>query len=119
MFYPARSQHFNQSDFGILFPWLSKRFAKAEEPERILDLNVRAMAQVVRESGIEVGGEDDREILDTEANVRKWIHVPVVDEDGSKEKLDTEAVKRKLSVGSVRSQAPKDETVEGVHGIET
>lgn len=119
MFYPLRSQHFNQSDFGILFPWLAKRFTKAEEPERILDLNVRAMAQVIRESGIEIGGEDDREILDVEAGVRRWVHVPVA--DVAEGELDTAEVGRKLSVGSgkVRSQAPRDETVEGVAGIET
>ncbi|EMC98808.1 hypothetical protein BAUCODRAFT_84630, partial [Baudoinia panamericana UAMH 10762] len=54
MFYVGMSQHFNQSDFGILFPWIALRLTKAEEPERILELNTRAMVQVIREGGIEV-----------------------------------------------------------------
>ena len=84
------------------------------------------MAQVVREAGIEVGGGNDPEILDPKAEVRRWVAVPVVDVDGGVGKgmgvgdgVDVEALKRKLSVGSGRSQAPRDETAGGVHGIET
>jgi len=105
IFYVAMSQHFNQSDYGVLFPWLSKKFAKAEEPERCLELNVRAMVQVVRESGIEVGRGDDKEILQTEAGIRAWVPVAVSEED---EKLINSpvalgAVNRKLSITSTKS----------------
>ena len=83
MFYVEKSQHFNQSDFGILFPWVTKRFAKAEEPERILELNTRAMVQVMRKSGIEVAGKDDGEILDPDAGIRRWNAVAIRNGDGS------------------------------------
>ncbi|RMY00072.1 hypothetical protein D0868_09205 [Hortaea werneckii] len=80
MFYVATSQHFNQSDYGILFPWLAQKFTKAEEPERCLELNTRAMVQVLREAGIELAGEDDRDIL-SKANdqIRRW-HPIAIDE---------------------------------------
>lgn len=96
-----KSQHFNQSDFGLLFPWLSKRITKAEEPERILELNVRAMVQVLRESGIEVAGEDDREILDKEGEIRRWKHIAVSDEPQETINL----VARKLSVISASGKS--------------
>lgn len=100
MFFVGMTQHFNQSDYGILFPYITQKTTKAEEPERCLELNVRAMVQVIRESGIQVGGPDDREILDTEAGVRKWH--PISDKDDL-QKLASRpgalsAVNRKLSV---------------------
>ncbi|KAI7233102.1 hypothetical protein KC330_g5566 [Hortaea werneckii] len=78
MFYVATSQHFNQSDYGILFPWLAQKFTKAEEPERCLELNTRAMVQVLREAGIELAGEDDRDIL-PKANdhIRRWHPIAI------------------------------------------
>ncbi|KAI7374720.1 hypothetical protein KC336_g20148 [Hortaea werneckii] len=80
MFYVANSQHFNQSDYGILFPWLAQKFTKAEEPERCLELNTRAMVQTLREAGIELGGEDDRAILSRENDhIRRW-HPIAIDE---------------------------------------
>lgn len=98
MIYPLHSQHFNQSDFGVLFPWITRRFAKAEEPEWIIDMNVRAMVQVMREAGIEVCGEADTTVLNKDVDVGNWIHVPL---DG-----DTEgAVERRLSG---HDQAPRD-----------
>jgi platelet-activating factor acetylhydrolase len=106
MFYPLKSQHFNQSDFGILFPWITKRFAKAEEPEHIIDLNVRAMVQIMREADIEVAGEMDSEILDTTKKVRSWVHIPV---GGSQEQNVAAAVERR---SSGVNQAPKDNMTE-------
>lgn len=101
VFYPPRSQHFNQSDFGVLFPWVTRRFAKAEEPERIVELNVRAMVQVMREAGVEVAGEADGGILAKEGGgVRGWVCVPVGGD------LEAEgAVERRLSGGD---QSPRD-----------
>jgi platelet-activating factor acetylhydrolase len=98
IFYVQKSQHFNHSDFGILFPWLAKRFTKAEEPERILDLNTRAMIQVVREAGIEVAGEEDKEILDSQAGIRRWIFVHVHEEDEAADSAALDEVDRKLSI---------------------
>ncbi|KAK3049682.1 hypothetical protein LTR09_009104 [Extremus antarcticus] len=116
MFYVERSQHFNQSDFGILFPWIARRFTKAEEPERILELNVRAMVQVLRGAGIEVAGADDPEILSTEKVVRSWMSVPVDDENAAQatEPGALSAVNRKLSVPSIKGNAaPKDSMTMG------
>lgn len=108
MIYPLHSQHFNQSDFGVLFPWITRRFAKAEEPEWIIDMNVRAMVQVMRESGIEVGGEADTEVLNKEAKVGNWVHI---DLDGDV----TGAVERRLSG---HDQTPRDSMAAGAEEIE-
>ncbi|KAK4986688.1 hypothetical protein LTR50_005133 [Elasticomyces elasticus] len=92
VFYPAQSQHFSQSDFGVLFPYLTKKFLKAEEPERVLRLNMRAALQTMRNAGIEVAptsnvdmeSENDKQspdgqdptILSKEENaVRNWIAI--------------------------------------------
>jgi len=108
MFFVKQSQHFNQSDFGLLFPWIAKRVTKAEEPQRIMELNNRAMAQVLRENGIEVAGESDAEILDKTNEIRRWIHVPVEDESAANSEMAIAAVSRKLSIISTsgRSIAP-------------
>lgn len=110
MFYPEKSQHFNQSDFGVLFPWLAKRLTKAEEPERVLELNVRAMAQVLREAGIEVAGPQDEEILRKDGGVRGWINVPVGGQAGSS---DADVLDAKISITQDEHQAPRDDMVGG------
>lgn len=76
IFYPISSAHLSQSDFGILFPRMTKYLAKAPEPERTLELNVRAVLQVLRNSGIKVAGDADPEILSrAEGVVRGWVAV--------------------------------------------
>lgn len=105
MFYVQRSQHFNQSDFGILFPWLARRMTKAEEPERILELNNRAMVQVIREAGIEIAGEDDKEILGRQSGIRRWMSIPVEDDDQATNAVALNAINRKLSITSTRTTA--------------
>lgn len=107
MFYVARSQHFNQSDFGIVFSYIAYRVMKAEEPERCLSLNTRAMVQVIRESGIEVAGEDDKEILSKEGEIRRWIPITIDDEEerpGSRPDVLISATSAKFIV----SQAPSE-----------
>ncbi|ORY12414.1 platelet-activating factor acetylhydrolase [Clohesyomyces aquaticus] len=54
VFYPISSAHLSQSDFGVLFPWVTTKIFGAKEPERVLELNVRAMLQVLRNSYVEV-----------------------------------------------------------------
>jgi platelet-activating factor acetylhydrolase len=54
LYYPSKSAHLSQSDFGILFPWVTKRVFASEEPERVLRLNVRAILQLMRERGAAV-----------------------------------------------------------------
>lgn len=95
IFYPLHSAHLSQSDFGILFPWLTTKVMGAKEPERVLRLNTRAVLQTMRGAGIEVaktsradlelpegvngGGDegalqDDAKILDTvKDGVRGWV----------------------------------------------
>ncbi|PKS09817.1 hypothetical protein jhhlp_004440 [Lomentospora prolificans] len=53
-FYVQESAHLSQSDFGILFPWLTKKMFSAVEPERAIRLNLRAQLQFLRENGVPV-----------------------------------------------------------------
>jgi platelet-activating factor acetylhydrolase len=62
IFYPIASAHLSQSDFGILFPWLTTKVFGAKEPERVLKLNVRAILQVLRNSGVEVAATSRRDM---------------------------------------------------------
>jgi len=54
LFYVQNSAHLNQSDFGLLFPWLTRKVFGAEEPERALRLNLRAILQMLRANGVPV-----------------------------------------------------------------
>ena len=54
IFYPISSAHLSQSDFGPLFPWSTRKVFKAEDPERTLRLNVRAILESLRRSGVKV-----------------------------------------------------------------
>ena len=104
IFYPISSAHLSQSDFGLLYPYLTRRFMKALDPERTLRLNVRAILESLRRSGINVadtsdqemelstGGEpsnpkeiedkqafplsQDHTILATNGSIKGWIAVP-------------------------------------------
>lgn len=104
-FYYARSAaHLSQSDFGILFPWFTKRFLAVEDPERILRLNVRAVTQVLRNSGIEMGrtSHADMELEDPKAEptvhdvkilakegVEGWLWLSTdIDVEGEKEQVE-------------------------------
>ncbi|KAI0009582.1 phospholipase A2 [Xylariaceae sp. FL0662B] len=53
-FCAARSAHLSQSDFGVLFPRLTRRVFGAEDPERALRLSRRAILQVLRRNGVAV-----------------------------------------------------------------
>lgn len=48
------SAHLNQSDFGVLFPFLTKKVG-VTEPDRVTRLNLRAMLQFLRDNGVPVG----------------------------------------------------------------
>lgn len=56
MFYPRHSAHLSQSDFGVVFPALTRYFARVEEPERTLRLNVWACVEMLRGCGVRVEG---------------------------------------------------------------
>jgi platelet-activating factor acetylhydrolase len=90
-YYPTASAHFSQSDFGILFPWLTRKIFAIEEPERIMKLNVRAILQLLRErhvpvsptsaSDMEIGSEtnmvtkDDAKIFCTNGEIKGWNYL--------------------------------------------
>lgn len=63
-FYVVNSAHLNQSDFGVLFPWLTKKVFGAEQPERALRLNVRAILQLLRTQGIPVARTWSGDLID-------------------------------------------------------
>ncbi|KAF2259539.1 hypothetical protein CC78DRAFT_57681 [Lojkania enalia] len=62
LFYPVSSAHLSQSDFGVLFPWVTTKIFGAKEPERVLKLNVRAILQVLRNHHHEVANTRDVDI---------------------------------------------------------
>ncbi|KAI7444550.1 hypothetical protein KC364_g13295 [Hortaea werneckii] len=115
MFYVATSQHFNQSDYGILFPWLAQKFTKAEEPERCLELNVRAMVQVLRDAGIELGGENDRDILcRTQDHIRRWHPIPL---DRQDDHLPVESVGSRTA--DIETPSPSSDNLPPTHSLST
>jgi platelet-activating factor acetylhydrolase len=82
-FYVKNSAHLNQSDFGILFPWLTKRVFGAEQPERCLRLNMRAQLQFLRNNGYSVAPTAVSDLAD-DVGIR----------DGSYEGADVGSIKR-------------------------
>lgn len=64
VFYVRNSAHLNQSDFGVLFPWMCKKAFGAEEPERAMRLNVRAMLQLLRENGVAIAAPSTADLVD-------------------------------------------------------
>ncbi len=90
LFYSPNTAHLSQSDFGLLFPWATKKWLQAEEPERTLLLNTRAILQLLREEQISVesikmdedakGDElnlNDDLILAEHGNIQGWVPVPI------------------------------------------
>ena len=103
IFYPVSSAHLSQSDFGPLFPWAARKIFKAEDPERTLRLNVRAILESLRRSDVKVadtsafemelersnvkqsGGEQafplaqDHQILATDGSIKGWVAIALND----------------------------------------
>ncbi|KAJ9638140.1 hypothetical protein H2204_004451 [Knufia peltigerae] len=69
MFLIPNSAHLSQSDFGVLFPRLTRYLMKAQEPEETLNLNVRAVLAVMRGAGLDIAahrpGDDTEAAVDT------------------------------------------------------
>ncbi|KAK1833321.1 phospholipase A2 [Podospora conica] len=57
VFYVRRAAHLNQSDFGVLWPWITNKVFGVEKPERCLRLNGRAMLEFLRGRGRRMGEE--------------------------------------------------------------
>ncbi|KAI9788834.1 MAG: hypothetical protein M1833_002800 [Piccolia ochrophora] len=94
LFYAPKSAHLSQSDFGVLFPRLTRTFFRAENPERTVDLNVRAALQVMREGGAELGEKADEEILRRDGGVEGWISIDPREGEGGVGNGKVEAGKR-------------------------
>jgi platelet-activating factor acetylhydrolase len=91
IFYPISSAHLSQSDFGVLFPWLTTKVFGAKEPERVLRLNARAILQLLRNNKIEVAStsaedlevskssidqfQDEKILSKTKDSVRGWVNL--------------------------------------------
>jgi platelet-activating factor acetylhydrolase len=101
IFYPISSAHLSQSDFGVLFPWVTTKMFGVKEPERVLKLNTRAILQVMRDSGIRVANTSAQDLEISEADlqdksvaqdttilsgskgtVRDWVNLSTDVEDG-------------------------------------
>ena len=54
LFTIPQSAHLSQSDFGLLFPTLTRYLMKAIDPEGTIILNVRAITAVIRHTGLDV-----------------------------------------------------------------
>ncbi|RPB04416.1 hypothetical protein L873DRAFT_1758903 [Choiromyces venosus 120613-1] len=106
-YYVKKSAHLSQSDFGILFPVVVRR---AENPQRILDLNVRATIQWLREAGY-----SDR-LAKTE-NFEELVHGLRLNGDDDKDQ-DKEEAKNKNKEGDWRIWEEGDAGVEGWERID-
>ncbi|PFH63396.1 hypothetical protein XA68_12360 [Ophiocordyceps unilateralis] len=123
-FYVDKSAHLSQSDFGILFPWMSRRVFAAEEPERALRLNLRAQLQLFRANGIPVArtsagdladgprGEskaavdEDEAILDSSGHgvVEHWRPIHLIGLGDGSEAETGEPIERQVERGEVQME---------------
>jgi platelet-activating factor acetylhydrolase len=107
-FYASASAHLSQSDFGVLFPWFTRKVFAAEEPERVMKLNVRAILQLLRERHVPVSAtsaadmelasetnsviHDDTRIFTTEPGVtRGWNYLSINADDLSDVNIDDDS----------------------------
>lgn len=63
-FYVHKSAHLSQSDFAILFPWLTKKAFGSDAPERVLRLNTRAQLQFLRTCGVRVAATVKEDLVE-------------------------------------------------------
>ncbi|KAK4177597.1 platelet-activating factor acetylhydrolase [Triangularia setosa] len=107
LFYVEKSAHLSQSDFAVLFPWLTKKAFGSETPEVVLSLNVRAMVQFLKGNWVVLADsklEEERgDVLSQGLEVEKWKWVDIVgmgkktypsELEMMKEKRDKEEVER-------------------------
>lgn len=81
LYHVDQSAHLSQSDFGVLFPNLTKYVMKAIEPEKTLQLNIRAILAVMKGQGLPVrslmDGVEEDQILTGEAKESRWKRIPL------------------------------------------
>lgn len=83
-YYVHDSAHLSQSDFGILFPHAIR---KARGAERILQLNVRAVVQWLREAGVvvAVAAADGADMFAADGEVEGWSRIAMAEGEGEGE----------------------------------
>lgn len=124
IFYPIASAHLSQSDFGILFPWLTTQVLGAKDPERLLKLNTRAILQLLRNSKIEVAetsaedleltesaeakSQDEKILSKTEDSVHGWVNLGTDPEDRVSSKITKSSIKAVVQ-GEVLGEVMKDQ----------
>ncbi|KAG9243215.1 platelet-activating factor acetylhydrolase [Calycina marina] len=126
-YYATTAAHLSQSDFGILFPWLVKKFFAVEEPIRIIKLNVRAVLQVLRGQGIEVSKtsaadmelegeqkavEQDELIFGTKQDIRGWNYLSTNVDDMDDVDFETSGQSSETSSVSDMNKEPKEAVME-------
>ncbi|KAI1322513.1 phospholipase A2 [Xylariaceae sp. FL0255] len=95
-YYVQRSAHLSQSDFAILFPWLTSKVFKSESPERALRLNLRALLQFLRLNDVSVAGTKSEDMMDDiSASPRGENKTPPASSNGSVCSDDTAILDRK------------------------
>ncbi len=128
LFYPVSSAHLSQSDFGPLFPWITRKVFKAEDPERTLRLNVRAILESLRRSGVKVADTSisdmeleapvseqpqgdakfplaqDHQILATDGSVKGWIAIPLNDGDAKGHTIEAKSPSDAVVQGEVMKE---------------
>lgn len=125
IFYATASAHLNQSDFGLLFPYVTKKMFACEEPERLMTLNVRAILQLLRSRGVTVAPTSP---ADMELFPSAVLSSKSKTSLGSK---SSASIASSLSSGSDKSWgkrrmegddmilSPKPDTIRGWHFIDT
>ncbi|KAF3934196.1 hypothetical protein ABW20_dc0106722 [Dactylellina cionopaga] len=106
-YYAAKSAHMSQSDFGVLFPRSARYLTAVDDSEGVLDLNVRAVIEFMREQGAGVaafGGEEkegrDMEIFGEEA-MTGWERVSLeLGDEGVKKEVKKDIEKGEGAVKS-------------------
>ncbi|KAK6344929.1 hypothetical protein TWF718_006879 [Orbilia javanica] len=116
-YYVAQSAHMSQSDFGILFPTSTKYLLGVEDSETVLDLNVRAITEFLRESGNDIAGyggeERDSEIFG-DGVVKGWELVDLeLGDEGLKKVEESKKVEELGAEAKKKSDEPKAGSKEG------
>lgn len=105
LFLIPNTAHLSQSDFGVLFPRMTRYLMNAESPIETIRLNVRAMLAIMRNAGLPVEGhkEDGIDAVSRQkrATTERWrrsIIPPAAEVDDilSELEMDDDAAKQHL-----------------------
>lgn len=81
------SAHLSQSDFGLLFPNLTRYLMKAQDPQKTIELNVRAILAVMRGRGLEV--ENFQPAAPSASKLQSWSWSNQPSPESEKDVLDS------------------------------